>query len=214
MRLIPAILTGDIDDYLHKLRLAETFTDYAQIDFMDGIFVPSVSVSADRVAAFGTSLTLDAHLMVKDPLPYARSLEGTSFSRAFFHFEAVTDHRLVIDQIRALRMRVGIAVNPHTEIEAFSGLLEELDSVLFLTVDPGFYGSPFQPRVLKKIKRFRSAHREKEIGIDGGVKLDNLAGVLAVVPDFICVGSAIFHTPNPELAYKEFLKRIETETVN
>jgi ribulose-phosphate 3-epimerase len=209
VRLVPAILTDSIDEYRHKLALAESFTDYAQVDFMDGLFVPSVSVPSSEVAGVRTSLTLEAHLMVQDPISYLNPLGDSEFVKAFFHFEAVPNHLEVINRIKDLQMKVGLAVNPGTEIDEFSGPLKDLDSVLFLTVDPGFYGSPFQPGVLEKFKRFRRAYPEIEAGIDGGVKLGNLSAVIAAGPDFICVGSAIFHASDPEYAFEQFQARIK-----
>jgi len=208
VRLVPAILTGDIENFRKKLALAESLTDYAQVDFMDGRFVPSISVPSNEVASVKTGISLEAHLMVKDPISVLAPLENTSFVKANFHFEATEDHYTVINRIRALNMKVGLAVNPGTEIESFSGLIEEVDSVLFLAVDPGFYGSTFQPEVLDKLRSFRLAYPEKEVGIDGGIKLANLDAVISARPDFIYVGSAIFNSPQPPVVFKEFKDRI------
>lgn len=208
MRLVPAILTDNIEDFRKKLTLAESLTDYVQVDFMDGRFVPSVSVPSSKVVTVKTQISLEAHLMVKDPVSVLTPLENTSFVKATFHFEAVEDHYPVINRIRALNMKAGLAVNPSTEIDSFSGLAEEVDSILFLAVEPGFYGSTFQPEVLDKLRRFRLAYPEKEVGIDGGVKLANLDAVISAGPDFIYVGSAIFNSPEPSVAFKEFKNRI------
>jgi len=208
VRLVPAILTDNIEDFRKKLALAESLTDYAQVDFMDGRFVPSVSVSSSEVASVKAQISLEAHLMVKDPVSVLTPLENMSFVKATFHFEAVEDHYSVINRIRALNMKAGLAVNPGTEIDSFSGLAEEVDSILFLAVDPGFYGSTFQPAVLDKLRRFRLVYPEKEVGIDGGIKLANLDAVVTATPDFIYVGSAIFNSPQPAIAFKEFKDRI------
>lgn len=211
MRLVPVILTDTIDTYRHRIELAESLTDYIQVDFMDGIFSPLVSVSPIEVAGVETNLTLEAHLMVEDPISYLRPLTGLQFVKAFFHYEAVSKHRVVINQIRDLGMKVGLAVNPDTQIGEFSGLVDGLDAVLFLAVDPRVRGSSFQAGVLGKVKQFKSSYPRIEVGVDGGINLENLESVLSAGPDFICVGSAIFNAPDPRLAFREFRKRIVSD---
>jgi len=209
VRLVPAILTDDINDYRQKVALTETLIDRAQVDFMDGVFVPSVTISPAEAATVETSLALEAHLMVKEPVFSLKPLRGSPFNKAFFHYEAVPEHYAVIEIIRALEIGVGMAVNPNTAINELSWLVEELDSVLFLGVDP-VHGTSFQHEVLDKIRQFRSDYPLMETGVDGGVNLENLDAIIGAGPDFICVGSAIFNAPDPELAFKEFQARIET----
>ncbi len=209
MRLIPVILSGNIEDYRHKIAQAESFTGYAQVDFMDGRFVPSTTVSPVRAAEVKTKLRLEAHLMVKDPVAYLEALEGTSFVKAFFHYEAVKDHLAVIERIRDMNMQAGIAINPHTTVEDFSELLEGLDSVLFLTVDPAVYGSPFHVEVLEKFLKFKDSYPNIEAGFDGGIMLDNLDIIMGVSPDFVCAGHAIFDAPEPDMAFMEFERLIK-----
>ena len=99
--------------------------------------------------------------------------------------------------VRNLGMKVGLAVNPETPASTIAPLVNEIDSVLFLSVNPGFYGSKFIPEVLDKIVAFRSAHQNLEIGIDGGIKEDNIAQIAKTGVDIIYVGSAIFLQPQP-----------------
>jgi ribulose-phosphate 3-epimerase len=97
---------------------------------------------------------------------------------------------------------VGLAINPETEIAAILSLVEKVDSVLLLTVNPGFYGSPFIPDVLDKIPELRHVRPEVEIGVDGGIKESNIAQVAQGGADIICVGSAIFLQPQPGESFR------------
>lgn len=223
MRLIPALLTNNLDDYRRRLRLAVSFSDYAQVDFKDGVFASPASVSTADVSRANADLNvgaiaLDAHLMVKDPVahlvPLASTHHKSSFVRAFFHFEAVSDHRSVIDRIKSLGLKVGIAVNPKTGVDEFAEFIHMLDAILFLCVDPGIYGSPFQPSALRKLREFKISYPGVEAGVDGGVNLDNMYQVIAARPDFICVGGAIFDAPEPKAAFDEFSARVRTGGLN
>lgn len=210
MRLIPAILSNTIDDYRHKLALSELFSTTAQVDFADGQFVPTTSISPVEAASVTTNLHLDAHLMVSDPITYLRPLKGTAFKRAFFHYEAVSDHRQLISEIRELGFEAGLAVNPGTPVGKLLGLAKELDSILFLAVNPQIKGSPFELSVLEKIKGLRMLQPGVEMGIDGGVRLELLNDIIDAKPDFICVGRAVFSASNPEEAFKEFEARVKS----
>ncbi|MEM7816974.1 MAG: ribulose-phosphate 3-epimerase, partial [Candidatus Aenigmatarchaeota archaeon] len=116
-----------------------------------------------------------------------------------------------IESIRSKNLEVGIAVNPYTKIEEFEFLLEKVDTVLFMSVEPGFYGSPFITGVLEKIKEFKKLYPNKTIGIDGGIKLDNFKEVKNIGVDYICIGSAILKAKNPKEAYFKFLNLINEQ---
>jgi len=202
VRTVPAILTDD-PIALGKMVLAtESFTDYFQLDIMDGRFVPSRSVAAADIAALSTRLAWEAHLMVLHPEDYLEDFRKAGARKFIFHYEATSAPEQVIRLAREAGMEVGLAVNPETPNDAITQLVEAVDSVLFLSVDPGFYGSPFVPEVLEKITAFRRAHPRLEIGIDGGVKEANIAEIAATGVDVICIGSAIFRQPDPAKAYR------------
>ncbi|NCO65880.1 MAG: hypothetical protein COW32_04490 [Candidatus Aquicultor secundus] len=209
MRLIPAILSDTLDDYRRKLMLAELLSGTAQVDFADGRFVPMNSISPVEAASITTSLRLDAHLMVSDPVSYLKPLKDAVFKRVFFHYEAVSDHRETINKIRELGFEVGLAVNPGTSVGKLLGLAKDVDSVLFLAVNPQVNGSPFELSVLEKLKGLRMLQPGIESGIDGGVRLELLNDIIDAKPDFICVGRAVFDVANPEDAFKEFETRLQ-----
>lgn len=209
IRTVPAILTDDPIALGKMVFQTENFTDYAQFDIMDGRFVPSRSVSCEQIASLRTKLTWEAHLMVLHPESYLEEFRQAGAQKIVFHYEATSSPGQIISMVKNLGMQAGLAVNPKTHIDFIAPLLGELDSVLFLSVNPGFYGAEFIPEVLKKIVAFRKAHPHVEIGIDGGVKEDNIAKIAETGVNVICIGSAIFKQPDPADAYRRLTRLAE-----
>ncbi len=208
MRIVPAVLANTPQDFISILRSAETFTDYVQIDIMDGEFVPSISVSVDRLAGIATSLQTEAHLMVVDPLSYLPVLNNIGTEQVVFHYEAVDEPDRIIETIVKEGFKVGLAINPETDNERIIEFVDKVDSVLYLAVHPGFYGAAFIPEVLDKIRDLRRKKPSAYIGIDGGIKLDNVKEVAQTGLDFICIGSAIFNQDDPKDAFRRFQKLV------
>jgi ribulose-phosphate 3-epimerase len=169
---------------------------------MDGQFVPSHSVSCAQIAALKTTLKWEAHLMVRRPEDCLKDFKRAGAKKIVFHYEAAPSPEKVIRSIRKLNMQVGLAVNPETAIAAFAPLVKLVDSVLFLSVNPGFYNAKFIPEVLDKIIAFHKVYPNMETGIDGGVKESNIAQITRTGVDVICVGSAIFLQPDPAASYR------------
>ncbi len=202
IRIVPAILTDDPAALEKLVRQAESFTNFAQIDIMDGKFVPSHSVTCEQVAAVKIKLAWEAHLMVLHPENCLADFHRAGAGKIVFHYEATPEPGKIIKQIRKLGIKVGLAVNPETSLAAITPLVKKVDSVLFLAVHPGFYGAAFIPEVLDKVAAFREAYPEMEIGIDGGVKEDNIIRIAHSGVDVICIGSALFRQPQPAEAYR------------
>jgi len=209
IRIVPAILTDDPKALAAMVHQTETFTSYAQLDIMDGQFVPSQSINAGHIAALKTKLRWEAHLMVNDPRDYLEDFKRAGAQKIIFHYEAAPEPREVISQIRSLGLGVGLAINPETPTAAINPLIDKIDSVLFMSVVPGFYGSQFIPAVLDKIAAFRRGNPEIELGIDGGIKEGNIAQTARSGVDVICVGSAIFQQPQPGESYRRLLALAE-----
>jgi len=209
-RIVPAILTDDPLTLEKLVRQAESFADFAQFDIMDGEFVPSRSVSCAQIAALKPKIKWEAHLMVRRPADCLADFKKAGARKIVFHSEADRAPEKIIRQIKALGMKAGLAVNPETSIAAFAPLVKDVDSVLFLSVNPGFYGARFIPEVLEKIVSFRQLYPETETGIDGGVKESNIAEIARTGVDVIYVGSAIFLQPDPAAAYRRLKKLAET----
>ncbi len=196
-RVIPAILTSDQKALLTMIRQAERFASYVQFDIMDGRFVPSRSITHDDLAAIHTDLTWEAHLMVQEPGRFLEGYKKAGAHKVVFHYEATSSPRDVISQARQLGLKVGLALNPETQTSTILSLVGEIDSVLFLTVHPGFYGSKFIPEVLDKVACLHQSHPEIEIGVDGGINATNIGQVARLGVDSVYVGSAIFLQPDP-----------------
>jgi len=211
IRIVPAILTNNSAELEKLVRQAETFTDFAQLDIMDGQFVPSTSVSCGQIAKLKTRLKWEAHLMVLHPEDCIEDFKQAGAQKIVFHYEATPSPEKTIKAIRKLGMQAGLAVNPETPNSAIAPLVKQIDSVLFLSVNPGFYGAKFIPGVLDKIVDLRKNYPELEIGIDGGIKESNIAEIARTGVDFICVGSAIFLQPDPAASYSR-LKALTAST--
>ena len=202
IRAVPAILTDDLKALETMVRQTETFTSYAQFDIMDGRFVPSRSITSEHIARLSMKLNWEAHLMVLNPEKYLGDFQRAGARKIVFHYEATASPQEVISLIRNLGMRAGLAVNPETAVATILPLASEVDSVLFLSVNPGFYGSQFIPEVLDKIAEFRQAQPNLEIGIDGGIKEGNIARIAQSGVDVIYIGSAIFLNPEPAESFR------------
>jgi len=212
IRTVPAILTDDPIALGKMVLQTENFTDFAQFDIMDGRFVPSQSVSCEQIASLRTTLTWEAHLMVLHPENCLEEFKQAGAQKIVFHYEATSSPDQVIHQIKNLGMQAGLAINPETPTDVIRPLLDELDSVLFLSVNPGFYGAKFIPEVLDKIAAFRKAHPGMEIGIDGGVKEGNIVRIAETGVNVIYIGSAIFMQPDPADSYRRLTRLAEAYT--
>lgn len=202
---MPAILTDDPVTLKTMIRQAESFTTCAQMDIMDGQFVPSRSITWEHLANTPIKLSWEAHLMVLHPENYLQGFRQAGAKKVVFHYEATPSPQEVISRVRDLDLGVGLAINPETTVSAILPLVNEVDSVLLLTVNPGFYGSKFIPEVMDKIAELRSVCPDLEIGVDGGVKESNVTQIARTGVDVIYVGSAIFLQPRPGESFHHLL---------
>lgn len=205
MKIVPAILTDSASDLQAMLHIAADFTDYAQIDFMDGRFVPSLSIQPSDLRDVTLPLAVEVHLMVEEPDDF-EIFAGIGVKQIIFHYEATSRPMELIQQIRSLGMLAGMAVNPKTPLSRFIDFAKHLDTLMVMTVEPGFYGSTFQPAALEKAVQLRadldaSSTVAPAIGVDGGISLDNIGAARAARLDFACVGSALFKADDPPTAF-------------
>ena len=201
IKVVPAILTDDPIELARLVALANKFAPFVQVDIMDGAFVPTRSVGMADLCEQDIRFEWEAHLMVADPLAYLSSCREAGAARVIFHIESAVDPFVVVSQARELGLGVGVAVNPPTSVADIEALLPVVDSVLLMTVFPGYYGAPFVPEVMAKVGQVRAACHDVEIGVDGGVKESNLVDVVRHGVDVVCVGSAVFASPDPESSY-------------
>ena len=202
IRVVPAILTDDPSKLAEMARQTEGYAGYIQLDIMDGRFVPSRSITCQQAAAVSFEIPWEVHLMVEKPEQQLECFKQAGARKVIFHYEATDSAGEVISLARRLGLGVGLAVNPETPVSAVLPLVEQLDSVLFLAVHPGFYGAKFLPEVLDKIAELRRARPDIKIGIDGGVKENNIKLIAGSGVNDIYVGSAIFLDAQPAEAFR------------
>lgn len=177
--------------------------DWYHLDVMDGRFVPNISFGPMLVEFFrkATSKVCDVHLMILEPEKYAEQFKNAGADYLTVHIEACTHLHRNIQQIKALGMKAGVALNPHTPVSTLSDILGDIDMVCLMSVNPGFGGQKFIAYTLEKIKQLRAMITEKQanvlIEIDGGVTVDNAPSILAAGADVLVAGNTVFKSPNP-----------------
>ena len=204
-QVVPAILTDDPQVLKTMVRHAESFTNWVQLDIMDGQFVPSQSITYEHLANLPMKLSCEAHLMVLNPEEYLEGFKKAGVKKVVFHYEATHSPRGVISLARRLGLGVGLAINPDTPVSAILSLVSKVDSVLFLSVYPGSYGKEFIPEVLDKVIEFGATCPGVEIGIDGGIKEGNIGEIAQAGVSVIYVGSAIFNKEQPSNSYRRLV---------
>ncbi len=199
--VVPAILTDSTVELSRLVSLANTFAPFVQVDIMDGVFVPTRSVLVEDLRVQDIRFRWEVHLMVSAPLEYLKPFRDAGATRVVFHYESEADPCQVIAHARDMGLGVGLAVNPPTPAASIAALLPLVDTVLLMTVYPGYYGARFVPEVMSKVEEVRRACPDVKIGVDGGIKEDNLLDVARYGVDTVCVGSAIFASADPAASY-------------
>jgi len=178
--------------------LNESQADWFHLDIMDGRFVPNISYGPMLVNFFRKTTTkiCDVHLMIEEPERYAEAFKEAGADMLTVHYEACPHLHRNIQQIKSLGMQAGIALNPHTPVELLKDILQDVDMVLLMSVNPGFGGQSFIPHTINKIKRMREMIDEQllnvKIEIDGGVTLDNAQMIIEAGADILVAGSTVF----------------------
>ena len=208
MKIVPAILSENVNDFFMKIKQAESFTDYVQIDIMDGNFVPTHSFPSEKINSINTPLSFEIHLMVKHPSAFMSRIDDPHLKKVIFHFESDVKHLDFIKQMKIRGMDTGMAIKPETDMERFREVAENVNTLMFLTVDPCCYGHPFKPEVIKKIEDARHIFTNKVISVDGGVSLENLSLFFKIGVDYVCIGSRIFLEGNPGENYRMFTEKV------
>jgi ribulose-phosphate 3-epimerase len=208
MKIVPAILAETYEDFTSRLRQAESFADYIQIDIMDGSFVPDKSFPEEKINIIQTSLYFEIHLMVKNPSSYMSRISNPKLKKVIFHIESEVKHLDFIKQLIGKGIFPGLAVNPETALTQFYELAQHVHTLMFMTVNPGKYGSPFRQDVVDKVAEARKKFPNKIISVDGGISLDNLKLFHDIGVDYVCVGSRIFLNDDPAKSYRTFINKI------
>jgi ribulose-phosphate 3-epimerase len=177
--------------------------DWFHLDIMDGVFVPNISFGLPVVEQIKkhTKKPLDVHLMIVEPDKYVERFKESGADILTVHYEACTHLHRTIQNIKALGMKAGVALNPHTPVNVLEEVIQDIDLVLLMTVNPGFGGQSFIQHSYDKIARLKTLIIEKKsqalIQVDGGVDLSNIRKLNDTGVDVMVVGSFIFKATNP-----------------
>lgn len=191
--IVPTILTDSIDEANRQLQQVAGVVEWAQIDLMDGKFVPTHSITPEQVGQLEPQgLRLEAHLMVADPRAWIPYLPKEKFERIIFHYEAVPEPEGLIEELKEAGYQVGLALNPETPLEAVEPFIDTVDLVLFLAVNPGLQGQDFHPEIVEKAEAMRDMDTRTLIGVDGGINMRTIGPLVSAGVDWFCVGSALF----------------------
>jgi ribulose-phosphate 3-epimerase len=204
MLLAPSLLAANFLQLQQACdMLNNSDADWFHIDIMDGIFVPNISFGA-MVTKFITGASQkynDVHLMIEKPERYAEAFRDAGANNLSVHIEACPHLHRNIEQIKQLGMHAGVAVNPHTPIDALKDILPDVDVVCLMSVNPGFGGQSFIQHTLKKITQLRLMIDEQnlatKIEIDGGVTLQNAKAIIEAGAHVLVAGNTVFKADNP-----------------
>jgi ribulose-phosphate 3-epimerase len=212
--LAPSILSADLSNLAQQIRLAEMGgADWIHCDIMDGHFVPNLTFGPIIVDAVkrSTHLPVDVHLMIKNPDKLLESFVKGGADYLTVHYEAVVHLNRIVNRIKELGCRPGVSINPSTPVQSLTDIVEYIDLVLLMSVNPGFGGQAFIPNVLKKINELvilRNTLKAKFlIEIDGGIDNKTILPALKAGVDVFVAGSSVFKSENITAATAE-LKNI------
>ena len=214
IKLAPSILSADFARLLEDVKKVENAgCEYLHIDVMDGHFVPNITLGPAIIKSLrkDVNMVFDAHLMIENPDQYIKEFVDAGCDLIVVHQEACKHLHRTIQNIKSYGIKAGVALNPATPIETIKYVLEEVDMVLIMTVNPGFGGQSFIESMIPKIKELKSLIDKKglkvDIQVDGGIKPDNVDKVVKAGANIIVAGSAIFNSDDIQNTVDLFRKK-------
>ena len=204
IEILPSILSADMARLAEAMEtVKEGGASVLHVDVMDGHFVPNITIGPPVVKSLraATDLLLDVHLMIENPDLYIPDFIRAGADFVSVHQEAVTHLDRTINLIKSNGAEAGVVINPATPVETLAVVIEIVDYVLVMTVNPGFGGQTFIPYTLNKVRQLDQARRERaldfRIEVDGGMTPENVAEAVRAGADWIVAGSSVFHSSDP-----------------
>jgi ribulose-phosphate 3-epimerase len=204
-KIAPSILNADFGHLAEAVQHAEAGgADWIHVDVMDGLFVPNITLGPVVVEAIrrATSLPLDVHLMIDDPRRYLRHFRDAGADGLTIHLEADRHPHRTLTEIRSIGARAGLAINPGTPVASVMDMVDQLDLLLIMSVNPGFGGQTFIDNSLIKLRQARQLlgrrNPDCELEVDGGIKLANAAHVAEAGASVVVAGSFVYLDGSPE----------------
>ncbi len=202
--IAPSLLAADfLNLQAACTMLNESEADWFHLDVMDGVFVPNISFGLPVIEQITktTSKICDVHLMIIEPGKYAEAFKAAGADILTVHYEACPHLHRNIQQIKALGMQAGVAINPHTPVKLLKDVLENIDVVCLMSVNPGFSGQSFIPNALKKVTELRKMiddnNYQTKIEVDGGVTLNNAEKIIKAGAHVLVAGNTVFKSADP-----------------
>ncbi|MGG3913187.1 ribulose-phosphate 3-epimerase [Bacillus sp. es.034] len=215
MKIAPSILSANFAELGNEIKDVEKGgADYIHVDVMDGHFVPNITLGPMIVKAIRplTTLPLDVHLMIENPSQYIEAFADAGADYITVHVEADPHLHRTIQMIKGKGVKAGVVLNPGTPAESIRPVLQDVDMVLLMTVNPGFGGQSFIPSVVPKIKQIREWANEVnpslEIEVDGGINPETAAVCAEAGADVFVAGSAIYNKSDRGAAIEELKKSL------
>ncbi|HZW63049.1 MAG TPA: ribulose-phosphate 3-epimerase [Flavobacteriaceae bacterium] len=214
-RIAPSILAADFANLQRDIEMInQSEADWFHIDIMDGVFVPNISFGMPVLKAITehAKKTIDVHLMIVDPDRYIKTFAALGSSILTVHYEACTHLHRTIQAVKAEDMKAGVALNPHTPVHLLEDIIQDIDLVCIMSVNPGFGGQRFIENTYAKIKALKKLIAEKGtstlIEIDGGVNDLNAKKLVETGADVLVAGNFVFSSANPKETISKLKKSI------